>query len=435
MTRSPLDDFREYADILGPRSLHQFLAIQAWTLHTQKPLMETWIHADDPSRQATAVHIPRVTENVDFERRLAEAAARVARVFDWSLSELAEQVANAHADIFYVRVRSAASDGTIALRQANLTIDAIEKMVKSAAIITNNPNAKGTGRTSERVATFLSDDLRMGHTRRGSFIITVAARLEERRLATSTETVTPEWPIDEAMASQQTPGVDNGVTPPGHVPPGEMDFTRRVMTTLSRSLDLTSRHLGRGDDFIDLEGAQDGGMTIPIVEAVEEIANRGASTTVDLEFEWSPVLRQAADVPQKVTFEAAQIERIPVTIERMRGRSEPTDVVQVIGPVVSLARDEADDAESGEVHVLADVDGALRKVAIDLTGVAYDWAIYAHRHHLPFSAEGVLDKVGNRWKIVDRLALDTRFLQQFQAERIQRLTGEQPESADGPPLD
>lgn len=434
MSRSLVNDFREYADVLAPRSLHQFLAVQAWTLHSQMPFMETWVHADSPGRASSIVHLPRDHQNVDFDRRLAEAAARVARAFDWSISELAEQVANVHADIFYIRVRSSGVDGTIALWQASSTIDAIEKMVKSAAIITSNPRAKGTGRTSERVSSFLSNDLRMGHTRRGSFIITVAARLQDTPTALLGELTTPESPTGAraVVAPIESSHLD---TSPQHVPDSEIDFTRRVMTTLSHSLAATSRHLRQGEDFIDLETAKDQGMTVPIVESLGEIAGQRGHAGLDLKFEWSPVLEQQTEVAEKIVFAPSEVERIPVTIERMKRHTEPGDVVSVVGPVVTLSRDENDSAESGEVHVLADVGGSVRKVGIDLVGVAYDWAIYAHRHHLPFSAQGVLDKVGNRWKIVDRLAVDTTYLQRIQADRIERLTGERSEPMDGPAID
>lgn len=433
MNRTRANDFREFADILAPRALHQFLAVQAWTLHSQVPYMETWVHADGASQAASVVHIPRDTESVDFDRRLAEAVDRVARTFDWSVSELAEQVANVHADIFYIRVRSSDSDGTIALRQASSTIDAIEKMLKSAAIITNNPSARGTGRTSERVSTFLSEDVRMGHTRRGSFIITVAARLQERPQTPPGVLATPERPVDVRIDVSPSEAV-RAQPKLNELTAVDMDFTRRVMTTLSRSLAITSRHLRSDDDFVDLETAQDEGMTVPIVEALEEIGAPGSSG-LDLTFEWSPVIEQEPQVPQRIAFEPTEVERIPVVIERMKRRTEPTDVVDVIGPVVSLSREESDSVDSGEVHVLADVEGATRKVGIDLVGVAYDWAIYAHRHHLPFNASGVLGKVGNRWKIVDRLSTDTAFLQNFQAERMERLTGERPDETAGPVLD
>ncbi|WP_139122939.1 hypothetical protein [Cellulosimicrobium cellulans] len=434
MIRGKGDEFSQFVDILRPRSLHQFLAVQAWTLHSQLPFRETWVHADDSSRRASIVHIPRDQSSADFDRRLSEAANRIAEVFDWSVSQLAEQVASVHADIFYIRVRSSDPDGTIPLRQASSTIDAIEKMVKSAAIITNNPNARGTGRTSERVSTFLNEDLRMGHTRRGSFIITVAARLQDRPTEPSVAHATPERVVEEQVFDERegAPSFASNLDP---IAPSEVDFTRRVMTTLSKSLDVTRRHLRRGDDFVELDVAQEHGMTVPIVEALEEISTEANSTGLDLKFEWSPVLGAEPDSPREVAFEPAEVDRLPITIERMKRRTEASDVAQVVGPVVSLSRDASDGRESGEVHVLADIEGATRKIGIDLAGVAYDWAIYAHRHHLPFSAEGVLGKVGNRWKIVDRLTVNTEFLQRYQSDRIERLTGERPKSSEGPVLD
>lgn len=415
------------ASILTPASISQFLAIEKWTLHSQRSFVETWVHAESPESPLDVIHLPRIAENVDYDKRLVEAVTEVATVFDWSLEELAENVSNVHADLFFVRVAGSGIDGTIPLHQASSTIDAIEQMLKSAAIVTNNAAAsgRGGGRLAERVKDFLHEDVRMGHTRRGSFIITVAARLDEHHAqalpvagsAPPAPPTIPAYPSFEQAVSE--------------IDPGELDFTRRVMTTLSRSLAATGRHLRRGDDFLELDQAQEEGLSAPLIEALEEIGSQPGTSQLDLSFSWAPVLEQSEDVPREVKFQRDAIERIPQVLERLARKSEPGTAVAV-GPVVALARETGNGDSSGEVYILADVLGGTKRIGVQLEGLDYEWAIYAHRFRLPLTVSGVLDKVSNRWKFVRDVSLDTTFLRQFQANRVAEATSEVPRESSGP---
>lgn len=412
MRRSDIDLFSEFSDVLSSSALHQFLAVQQWTLHSRRTFMDTWVHADDRARAAQVVHIPRDREAVDFTQRLAEAARDIATVFDWSLSELAEQVAAVHADLFYVRVGSSASDGTISLQQASVTIDAIEQMIKSAAIFAHNPHSTGRGRVPNSVTDFLAGDVRMGHTRRGSFIITVAARLQDHdQVAVRPDEPPPASSLPDGSAavsivvSEQKP---------------ELDFTRRVMTTLSRSLDATSRHLKNDVDFADIEAIEAVGVTPRLVEAIEEVASQAQGSRLDIRFEWAPILPET-DAPSSTSFDRPQVARMQAVVERLKRRDDAPERITAVGPVIALSRsDQQTDETGGEVQVLADLDGTLRKLLVELEGTDYDWAIYAHQQRLPLVVHGVMAKVSNRWRMVDRVELDTAFLRDYQQRRVAR---------------
>ena len=414
-------DFAELADIFTPRTLSQFLGVREWAMRTRLPFMETWIN-DDSGRPAY-VHIPTDPTDLDFEKRFYEAAMEVAEIYGWSLAELAEHVAAIRADLFFVRVEQAGQDGTIPLHKAGELIDSIEKMVKAAAVVTANPRASGKGRTSERVRSFLEDDLRMGHTKRGSFIITVAARLQDNVL----DLASRDHPNEALQGSFEDSRAEERPADSEQDSGPELDFTRRVMTTLAQSLDATRRHLARDDDFIDFDDARAEGMTSALVEAVEEIGESAVGGNFDLSFQWTPALPQAAVTVESVQFTRPLVERTPSLVERFRRVDEPAEVT-IVGPVISLARADTRAAEeSGEVIVHADVDGSIKRVGMSLSGFDYEWAIYAHRNKYPFTVSGVLGKKGRSWWLTDNVATDTSFLKQMRRDYIERLGGDAPE--------
>ncbi|WP_148284199.1 hypothetical protein [Luteimicrobium xylanilyticum] len=342
------------------------------------------------------------------------------------MGELAERVSAIRADLFFVRIARDSADGTIPLRQASGLIDSIEKMMKAAAIVTANPLAKGTGRTSERVRNFLDDDLRMGHTKRGSFIITIAARLHDDDIGHGAD--------DPGAPEREGPAAANRVTRrEGRADEPTIDFSRRVMTTLSRSLAVTRRHLDHSDDFVEFEEARESGMTAPIVEAIEEIATDSGGARVDMRFSWTSALPHEGLSEEPVIFTPTAIERAPRVIERFARSAGVPANTDVVGPVIGLSRDtRAAGEEEGDVIIQADVRGSVKKVGVTLSGNDYNWAIYAHRHRLPFTVSGILGKKSGRWWLLDDVEVDASFLIARQHDRIERLGGDAPEDPAAP---
>lgn len=425
----------EFGSVLTPRGLSQFLGVQSWAMKSRRSFMETWMHV--PSGRPEYIHIPTQPTDIDFNERLAEATKEIAAIYGWSVSELAEQVAAIRADLFFVRVAQVGQDGTIPLYRASEIIDSIEKMVKAAAVVTANPRATGRGRTSERVRHFLEDDLRMGHTKRGSFIITVAARLQDQGAL-----VLPR--VEQQPGDQGHVEVFVEAPPPnisvssgegsGDSSEPELDFTRRVMTNLNQGLDATRRHLANDRDFVGFEDARAGGMSSPLVEAIEELGESASGGSFDMSFRWTPALPQREPVAETVEFSRPMVERAPAVIERFRRAQQP-DVETVVGPVVSLSRERlANDEETGEVVVLADVDGVTKRIGMTLSGNDYAWAIYAHQNRYPFTATGLLGKKGRRWWLLDEVEPDTSFLMQRRREYIERQGGDAPDLVE-PPTD
>lgn len=431
----------DFAEVLTPRSLSQFLGTQSWALHSERTFMETWVHDPGAGHRLDYVHIPTDFTDVDFDKRLYEATTEIASVFDWSISELAEKVAAIHADLFFVRVTQASADGTIPLHRASELIDSIEKMVRTAAIITSNPQASGKGRKSERVKTFLENDLRMGHTKRGSFIITIAARLDEGSIGTNSGTDSPAHDALQASKPEPDQPPTDAATAAAPVTSGpgdsdsgpQLDFSRRVMTTLSRGLDATRRHLDDSDDFLEFAEARSDGMTSQLVEAIEEIADGFGGNEVDMSFNWTPSVPQDEPVVDRVVFSRRAIDKIPAVVERFnRAEVEPLRET-IVGPVIALSRDITTlVAETGDVTIQADVQGSVKRVGVTLSGHDYNWAIYAHRNKYPFTVTGLLGKKGRSWHLIEPIETDTRFLKERRRELIERQGGDAPEDIQPP---
>ncbi len=387
----------DYPEILNPENVAQFLATQNWTCQIDRPTGQLWTRGGLGNNHPVSVLLPKDRSFADFDRRLHDALDTLTATYDWHVATLAEQIAMVHADLFFVRVDQSMSDGTIPLRQASRLLENIDQLIRSAAIAAYNPNHSGSGRAPRIVNEFLNDDVRMGHTKRGSFIITVAAKLD-----------TPEH--------QKTPKPRAG----GGVVPGSDElgsFTRQVMTTLSKTLDATRRHVERKNDFVELESAIQTGLRLPMVEALRGMGNAEGLKSLDMSFEWAASEPVKENLPERIQLGREELDELPAVEEKLRRRIVPT-LETVVGPVVELRRSEErpGDDQEGEVIIRADVDGRDRRITVPLFGRQYDWAIRAHRARLPMTVTGVLSKRGRSWKLEDASA-DTEILELYFRDR------------------
>lgn len=379
----------EYGDVLTDANLAQFLAIQEWSLRLDRTFDQIWL-PNEVSEGIPPILLPRDRRLADYSRRLGEAVHSIASVFGWRISDLAEQVATIHADLFFVRVDQHSSDGTIPFSQATSLLENIEQLIRSSALTAWNPASAGRGRVPNAVKDFLSDDVRMGHTKKGSFIITVAARLDtEMPTAVRDETSTPA---------------------PADVVPS---FTRRVMTQLARGVDATQKFARRDNDFVDFDEALGLGMRLPLVQALHDMGDDEGVRSIDLSFEWAATEPQRETVPERIVLERKTIEELPSVERRLSRRFEPEQVT-LVGPVTELKRGDATSTEEqseGEVVVRADVNGRLGRITVPLAGENYDWAIRAHAQRLPFTVSGELMRKGNSWRLGEPIEVDRTFLE------------------------
>ncbi|MEV6311493.1 hypothetical protein AB0M10_23165 [Streptomyces sp. NPDC051840] len=340
---------------------------------------------------------------MDFEARFRDALEALGHIHAWDADELRDRIAGTRADLFFVRLDQPMIDGTIPFHQAEATLQALFKMLKAAATTAADPEHSHRGRRPAGVSAFLQEDVRLGHTKRGSFVFTIVTRLGDTVAA------------DSAVADD----------------PATMTvFPRRVMETLARGLETTQR-LAREWDAGVLESPGASGLSAALVESVEELAQPEQLRSLDLSFEWA-----AAETPPDVGLATIVLDRdvmaaLPRVRERLVRQEEPPAHVTLVGLVKGLTREEpAGDEESASVTIQADVRGKTRSVHVSLGGEDHDWAIMAYRNKLPFTVSGDLVFERQAWRLNGDVEVDSSFLHHL----LPRIVEER-ESSSEPPGD
>lgn len=380
MSSSSVDDYRELAESLHPLAVQQYLAANDWQLETQVPEVRQIWRLNDEAR----VMLPLATDFVDFAQRFRDTLRALATVYDWDPVRLAERITATRADLFFVRFDQMMVDGTLPFKQAEKTLDGLFKMMKAAATSADDPTHSHRGRRSTTVTDFLDEDIRLGHTKRGSFVFTVVTRLGD--------------PLpDHDDGTRATP------------------FPRRVMETLATGLH-TATALSLNWDPPAVERAAELGLSASLVESLLDLTDTDSLRELDLSFDWAAGEPRPEVPSSRIVVNRDAMVGLPRVRERLVRREEPPRTETIVGQVRSLTREEFgdDDQEETTIVLSAEVRGRTRKIHVPLVGEDYDWAIFAHRKKLPFTVTGNLAFERGTWRLTSPVTVDPSFLQHQQ---------------------
>jgi len=395
---APDADYRDVAENLPPAAVSQYLAASGdWILETRHAgVREVWnlpapsaspAHDQVRRRHRARIMLPLATHFIDFRQHFRDALSALALINGWSPVQLEREILSLHSDTFLVRLVQEHGGGSLPLRQAETTIDAIYKMLRAAALTTATPRQifRG-GRLPATVSTFLEDDVRLGHTQRGSFVFTVVTQLDNPADPQSTD--------EDPPADQQA-----------------QHFPRRVMENVALGI-TNARNLADGRTPTALSNPPKWGLSAGLVESLMEITEPEGLSSVDLSFDWAAAGSRPTVGARPVSFHHAHLERLQRVHEQLLQREEPVRHETLIGTVVSLSRD--DEVPSGDgaaaVIISAEVSGRRRNVHLTLTGRQHDLAIQAYRLKLPIVVTGDLTFARRAWQLEGTVELDESML-------------------------
>ena len=394
---APDADYRNVAENLPPAAVSQYLAASGdWVLETrQAGVREIWslpAPSASPSQNAARrplrgrIMLPLATDFVDFGQHFRDALSALALINGWTPVQLEREILTLHADTFLVRLVQEHDGDLLPLRQAETTIDAIYKMLRAAAMTTAAPRQvfRG-GRLPASVSAFLEDDVRLGHTQRGSFVFTVVTQLDDPAYPRPTD--------EEPSAGQQA-----------------QQFPRRVMENLALGI-KTARDLAEGRTATALSNPPRWGLSAGLVESLIEVTQPEGLSSVDLSFDWAAAASRPAVGGQPVMFYHALLEELQRVHERLRQQEEPVRHETLIGTVISLSRDD-DTLSGGEAAAVisAEASGRKRNVHLTLTSRQHDLAIQAYRLKLPIVVTGDLTFAHRTWRLEGTVELDEDML-------------------------
>lgn len=383
MTRSALDSYREVASTLTPSAVSQFLASHDWELELQQPkVREIWRYAASPLATTPRVMIPLAADFADFTPRFVDALESLGHIHDWDAGQLLERVIATRADLFFVRLDQEMIDGTIPFQQAEKTLQALLKMMKAAATTAADPYHSHRGRRPAAVNDFLDEDVRLGHTKRGSFVFTIVSRLGDA------------GPKPTDAREQLT-----------------MPFSRQVMETLARGLETTKR-LTQAWDQEAFASPSRLGLSAGLVESLEEMSQPEYLRSLDLSFEWAAAERKPDVGLATIVLDRELIAELPSVREQLVRGEEPVRRETLIGPVKALVRDQStlSEEEAGTAIVVAEINGKTLRVHVPLVGADHGWAIMAYEQRLPFTVTGDLSYERRAWRLSGHIEVDSSFL-------------------------
>ncbi|WP_107660804.1 hypothetical protein [Nocardia suismassiliense] len=380
MRKIPLDALQEIASSLSPPAVSQYLASHDWQLEARDHNVKEIWRLPGEDGLLGRVMLPLATDYVDFPVRFRDTLQALAAIYDWDPAQLAERIAAARADLFFVRLDQEMTDGTIPFRQAETTLEALLTMMRAAATTADDPTHSHRGRRSATVTEFLEEDVRLGHTKPGSFVFTVVTRLGD-------------------------------VLPPHEDGSPTVPFPRKVMTTLATGLQST-KQLALDWDESALDRSGQLGLSAGLVESVLELTQPQTLRALDLSFDWA-----AAEPPPEVSTSRIIVDRnamagLPRVRERLVRREEPPRYTTLLGTVRTLNRDDLgdEDQEATSIVLSTHVDGRPRKVHVPLAGEEYAWAIRAHQSRQPIVVSGDLIFERGVWRLTGDISVDPSFI-------------------------
>jgi hypothetical protein len=256
-------------------------------------------------------------------------------------------------------------DFTIPLADASKLINGAREVVIAAASATLFRRGY-FGHSKPRAAREHAESVRMGQTRRGSYVIPIISRLPGEDISSHFE--------EERLE------LETSVEP----------FGRQVMVGLARSLGVV-QELAVGQDrepsMRQLNESVEIGVSSELCGGVASMLEADAVGNLQVTFEWARRIPEPQHVPAHVDFP----QDVRPVLSRMSERLRQSDVVaeqQIVGYVRSLKRDE--DEENGTVTVRAATGRIRRDIKMVLGPADYEQATQANNERRPVMAMGTL---------------------------------------------
>jgi hypothetical protein len=376
------DSYKAVAAALTPTDVSQFFKVSyQWELEKRVDhVQEIWVRPPSDDAPRARIMLPLATDYADYEQRFEDALRAIALINNWGADEVQLHIISTNADLFLVHLNQIRGDDTIPLRQAEVTVDAIYEMVKAAAITAATPNrSQRGGRLPNVVSTFLEEDVRLGHTKPGSFVFTVITRLNDSAEGGETDSMPT--------------------------------FPRTVMETLARGLE-TARDLAQGITSASIDDAAQSGLSAGLVESLEDLASQEDLRSLELSFEWATTKPRPPVGAEPIRLQRSELQDLAGVRELLLRREEPPRRETLFGIVKELAREEGilESDDVGSAIISAEVNGRRRNVHVTLSGEDHLRAIEAYQRRLPLIVTGDLVFERRAWRLVGEIEVDPRLI-------------------------
>lgn len=354
-----------------------YLRSAGWTalaVNDANPFTE-W--AKDTSRGHFEIQVPRHPLWKDYARRMGEALATLADEERRSQLELINDIPMVARDV--IRVRSVVpmrSDGSIPLDDGAQIALAARNMMLAAACATVEARRAWGPRKPQKAMTYL-DEVSLGQTERGSFVLTLHA------------------PIPPSLTPPE----------PGELAQEDEPFNRRVTRMLATALGAikTAAELGvtRGD-LSAFEAGIEHGISADLCESLALVRDCATVALLEVKIGWASARRP---ISPPATLHQLAPDALDVIREAGRVLRERTPVedFELEGLVVKV--DRPGDERFGAAVILTSIEGRNRQVHIGVSGDDWDETMQALKDRSILRCRGELVRQGKRYSLQNIRAL------------------------------
>ncbi|MBC2873842.1 MULTISPECIES: hypothetical protein [Streptomyces] len=345
----------------GPGEIRSYLKVSGWSPVSGSELAELWRFRDCEDK---VVLVPMKPGAPDFAKRTNILLSDVSRLESRDVRTVHDAIATVYHDVTDLRAsHPSLSDGSIPLEAGyELFMSAKRLRVASAAA---SIRRQGHFRNFPLRAKDQAREVRLGQTRRGSYIVPIISQARS--------------PEDVYVPQQEH--IDIEIE--------ETLFDRRVTATMSRALGVleqmaSSERRPTGSEIADSVGE---GVSYELCRALSKVVNAESVAALDITFNWSRVASPPPGSSNRVEFNRDAIEIVDEVSNRLKSQLYTHEHV-LYGVITDLSR--RPDEATGRVGIETLIKRRRRTVWFDLADEPYHLAVRCHDTGTPVRAQGVL---------------------------------------------
>ena len=314
--------------------------------------------------------VPRTDHLGDYATMVSMLIGVFAQVADQDELTIYRSLVTGDRDVVRVRVADA-DDGSLELNQGVDLIGGARDLILSAACSITKPGQTVYRAGANQEAKDLVEQMRLGQTDQGSFVITVL-----------TPVVPPQLQQELFPNSEEDRDA-----------PIQRKMTRHLLEALQAARESTER--AAAGDGNELASMMKQGVSANLCDALVRLIK--PFSNLDVGVSWART--RPAPLPEAtVRFGKADSPILEEAARLFRERA-PQEGVRLHGFVQLLKRPETED--DGTIHLKAHIEGQEQSVTTVLAQSDYEKAVQAHRDRAMVTLKGDLERQGQRWRLLN----------------------------------
>lgn len=357
----------------GPREVKSYLTTSGWLPTARSRVGEIWQFGH---REDDEVLVPLIETASDYAKRMHILIEDLARIEQRPEPSVRDAIRFVFYDVTDLQADSEDIDDTIALHSGLGMFASAQKLVIAAAAATIRRQSHFS-RSIPLKARAHADHVRLGHTKRGSYIIPIISAARPPEPLDADEDLALDVEVEESL------------------------FDRRVTVTMAQALDvladLTVRR-ERVPSRSDVTSAVGEGLSYELCTAVREVLRSDGIDSMNVTFNWASAAQRPMGAADAVAFPQESVDIVQRVADDLR--NVPRERENIIFGVVEDLH-ESGDEPTARIGVKTIVDGRARKVWMELDKATYREALRCHENRLRVVARGILRLPAGREATMD----------------------------------